>query len=213
MNVAMTAINDIASHLLLAAANKRILVAIAGPPGVGKSTFAEALSRLLNSENEGCSAVLPMDGFHFDNIYLDKMGWRSRKGAPHTFDVGGLGHMLERLIDNNEEQISIPIFDRDIEVSRAAAAVIPSTVNIILVEGNYLLLDEAPWLGLGNHFETTIALKSSYETIRQRLIDRWQHFDYTASEIEEKLKVNDLPNAKLVLNSSVQADFEFSTEN
>lgn len=208
----MTAINDIASHLLLAAANKRILVAIAGPPGVGKSTFAEALNRLLNSENEGCSAVVPMDGFHFDNIYLDKMGWRSRKGAPHTFDVGGLSQMLKRLADNSEEQIAIPIFDRDIEVSRAAAAVIPSTVNIILVEGNYLLLDKAPWLSLGKYFDTTIALKSSYDTIRQRLIARWQHFNYTASEIEEKLKTNDLPNVKLVLDSSVQADFEFSTE-
>lgn len=213
MNVVMITINDIASHLLLGAANKRILVAIAGPPGVGKSTFADALSQLLNSEIDGCSTVLPMDGFHFDNVYLDKMGWRSRKGAPHTFDVGGFGQMLKRLADNNEEQVAIPIFDRDIEVSRAAAAVIPSTVNIILVEGNYLLLDEAPWLGLGSHFETTIALKSSYETIRQRLIDRWQYFNYTASEIEEKLQANDLPNAKLVLDSSVQADFEFSTEN
>ena len=213
MNAHMTAINDIASHLQKSAANKRIIVAIAGPPGVGKSTFADALSDLLNTENNGCCAVLPMDGFHFDDIYLGKMGWRSRKGAPHTFDVGGLGNMLERLSDNNEKQIAIPIFDRDIEIARAAAAVIPSSANIILVEGNYLLLDEMPWRNLGKYFNTTIALKSSYQTIHQRLIDRWQHFNYTAIEIEEKLELNDLPNVKLVLGSSIQADLEFSTEN
>ena len=178
----MTTIIDIASHLQKIAINKRILVAIAGPPGVGKSTFAEALSDLLNSKNNRCCAVLPMDGFHFDDIYLDKMDWRSRKGAPHTFDVGGLSHMLKRLSDNNEEQIAIPIFDRDIEIARAAAAVIPSSVSTILVEGNYLLLDDAPWLDLGKYFDTTIALKSSYETIHQRLIDRWQHFNYTAAK-------------------------------
>jgi len=67
--------------------------------------------------------------------------------------------MLKRLSDNIEEQIAIPIFDRDIEVARAAAGTIASCVNIILVEGNYLLLDQTPWRGLGQHFDTTIALK------------------------------------------------------
>ena len=212
MNAPMTTINDIATHLKKSAISTRVLVAIAGPPAVGKSTFTGTLSDLLNAENNGCCAVLPMDGFHFDDIYLNKMSWRARKGAPHTFDIGGLSHMLKRLSDNNEKQIAIPIFDRDIEIARAAAAVIPSSVNIILVEGNYLLLDEAPWLDLGKYFDTTIALKSSYQTIHQRLIDRWQHCNYTAAKIEEKLELNDLPNVNLVLGSSIQADLEFSTE-
>ena len=93
--------------------------------------------------------------------------------------------MLKRLSDNNEKQIAIPIFDRDIEIAQAAARVIASSANTILVEGNCLLLDGAPWLDLGKHFSTTIALKSSYETINRRLIERWQHCNYTATEIEE----------------------------
>ena len=72
MNAHMTIIDDIASHLQKTAINKRILVAIADPPSVEKSTFSEALCRQLNAEYDDCSAILPMDGFHFDDIYLEK---------------------------------------------------------------------------------------------------------------------------------------------
>jgi pantothenate kinase len=82
-----------------------------------------------------------MDGYHFDDAVLNERGMRARKGAPETFDVGGLGHMLRRLKLNDEDEVAVPVFDRAIEISRAAARLISKTVSTIIVEGNYLLLD------------------------------------------------------------------------
>ena len=117
----------------------RIIVALAGPPGSGKSTLAESLVESLNADVPGCATVLPMDGFHYDDLYLTPAGLRPRKGAPETFDVGGLRHTLLRLKSRDEEHVAVPIFDRQLEIARAGARLIAKATPIILVEGNYLL--------------------------------------------------------------------------
>ncbi len=92
----------------------RRLVAIAGAPGSGKSTLTDNLVTHLNVTRPGVAAVLPMDGYHFDARVLVPRGLRSRKGAPETFDVVGLQHMLKRLRDDDEEEVAVPVFDRDL---------------------------------------------------------------------------------------------------
>ncbi|TIT54219.1 MAG: nucleoside/nucleotide kinase family protein, partial [Mesorhizobium sp.] len=82
--------------------------------------------------------------FHFDDIVLERRGLRARKGAPDTFDFGGFETLLKR-IRAGEPDIAIPVFDRSMELSRAAAAIVDAETKFILVEGNYLLLDEEPW--------------------------------------------------------------------
>ena len=102
---------------------RRTILAIAGAPGSGKSTLAERLEARLNECAAGAAAILPMDGYHYDDRVLIERGLRARKGAPETFDVGGLFHTLERLRRNEEDEIAVPVFDRDLEVSRAPSAI------------------------------------------------------------------------------------------
>jgi pantothenate kinase len=73
---------------------------------------------------------------------------RPRKGAPDTFDVGGLRHTLLRLKSGEEDHVAVPIFDRQLEIARAGARLIAKATRIIAVEGNYLLLRRAPWSDL-----------------------------------------------------------------
>ena len=43
-------------------------------------------------------------------------------------------------------------------------------------------------------------------TLRQRLTDRWLGLGLTGQALTDKLEGNDLPNMRLVLGGSVQAD-------
>ena len=184
-------------------AKARHITAVAGPPGSGKSTLADRLADALNAREPGSAAVFPMDGYHFDDVVLNARGWRPRKGAPYTFDVGGFAAMLDRLRSNREAEIAVPVFDRSIEIARNAARFIPRTVRHLIVEGNYLLLDEAPWTGLS--FDTTVYLQVPIEELERRLYDRWKAL--AGEALREKMVDNDLPNARFVVEHSRPADF------
>lgn len=187
---------------------RRLLVAIAGAPGSGKSTLADAAALAINRQRSGIAAVFPMDGYHFDDRLLHIMGRRSRKGAPDTFDVDGLGHMLRRLKQNAEDAIAVPVFDRQIEIARAGARLIPREVEIVLCEGNYLLLQQSPWDSLKPLFDFTVLVDVDEAELRRRLVERWQGYGLSPDEIRAKVEDNDLPNGMVIVTSSSKPDLK-----
>ncbi|NHB77073.1 nucleoside/nucleotide kinase family protein [Rhodobacter calidifons] len=189
-----------------AAEGGRVIAALAGAPGSGKSTLADKLVGKLNGRKPGQAAVLPMDGYHYDDLYLVPAGLRPRKGAPMTFDVGGLYHTLKRLRARDEDEVAVPVFDRRIEIARAGARLIPKDVPIIVVEGNWLLLNEAPWDRLHPMFDLTVMVDVPEHVLRARLRGRWERLGLSEAEIVEKLEENDLPNGRRVRECSISAD-------
>lgn len=189
----------------------RVLAAIAGPPGSGKSTLAEAIVAQINDAEPGRAAVLPMDGYHFDDALLVQLGRKERKGAPDTFDVPGLRQMLTRLRGGCEEAVAVPVFDRGLEISRAAARFIPPLTDIIVVEGNYLLLRLPPWHTLKPLFDLTVMMDVPEATLRQRLTARWQGFSLPPAEVSRKVEQVDLPNGVLVQRESSRPDYVIPT--
>lgn len=187
----------LAAHLLATQKAARRLVAISGPPGSGKSTFADRLKSELNRGSPGICELLPMDGFHFDDAVLRRRGDLNRKGAPHTFDIDGLAAMLDRLAADDGREIAIPVFDRSIELARAGAEIISSVARIVLVEGNYLLLDDPPSTGLEQKFDVTVFLEVPRSLLVERLSKRWESYGFSPAEINVKLDGDDLPNTLL----------------
>jgi pantothenate kinase len=199
----MSEIASIAAAIFKRAArSRRFVIAIAGPPGAGKSTLAANLHQVLP---EGASVVVSMDGFHFDDGVLAQRGLRARKGAPETFDFAGFAALLAR-IRAGEPDIAIPVFDRSIELSRAAAAIVGADVKFILLEGNYLLLDEAPWSTLAGLIDFSIFLDVPRFELERRLRERWREHGKSDEDARDWIASNDMPNIERVLSRRRTAD-------
>ena len=119
-----------------------LLLGIAGAPGAGKSTLAAALASTCCG---GRSAVVPLDGFHLADVELERQGLLDRKGAPETFDAWGYAALLDRLRRRPDHVVYAPGFDRDLEQPLAGRHRRGAEVDVVVTEGNYLLLDEPAW--------------------------------------------------------------------
>jgi pantothenate kinase len=190
--------------LLQAEGRSRFLVAIAGPPGSGKSTLAEELAAELRNRSEQ-TAVVPMDGFHMDDAVLREKGLLTRKGAPQTFDVRGLVD-IARALRQGDDEVLVPLFDRSRELAVAGARVVERQERFVLIEGNYLLLDEPGWDRLAQLFDWSIMLLPPEDVLEERLMRRWLDLGLDVDAARAKVADNDLPNGRLVRMRSRQAD-------
>jgi pantothenate kinase len=199
----MSEIAHIVATIFRRAANApRFIVAIAGPPAAGKSTAAEKLAALFP---ENSAAVVGQDGFHYDDAVLKELGLSERKGAPETFDVDGFESLLVRLREG-ERDVAVPIFDRRQELSRASARIVRRGTKFVIVEGNYLLLDEQPWSRLAPLFDFTVFLEVPREEIERRLVARWVEHGRSAEAGRRWIDTNDLPNAERILARRRKSD-------
>ncbi len=184
------------------------MVAIAGPPAAGKSTFADHLAVRCSAEIEpDIAAVLAMDGYHYDNAIIEPRGLLAQKGAPETFDVTGYRAMLAMVRDNPAEEMAVPVFDRDLDLARAGARIIGPRQRVVVTEGNYLLLERPPWSELAPLFDLTVYLEVAMAELEQRSVARWLGFGLSQEAAEERARSNDLANARLVIETSRPADF------
>lgn len=200
---------NLAARLVAAIATlpegRRRIVALAGAPGSGKSTLAEAAVALLNTRHPGSAALVPMDGYHLDNAVLDTRGLRAVKGAAQTFDADGLLRDLQR-IRAADRAVLVPVFDRAIDLARAAAREVPVGAGVILVEGNWLLLDAPPWSALAPLFDLTAMLRVPEPELERRLVARWLAHGHDPAAARARALANDLPNGRLVMAGSRPAD-------
>lgn len=181
------------------------MVGVAGPPGAGKSTLSE---RLVEQMRRKRVKLLPMDGFHYDNAVLNELGLRSCKGAPETFDFGGFLTVLQR-VRNREPKVAVPIFDRTQDLARAGASLIDLDINVVIVEGNYLLLEEPPWTQLQGIFDLSIFLEVPREELERRLLQRWADLGDSQEKARHWVTTNDMPNVDRVLSRRLSADIVF----
>ena len=207
MNLLGSAIGELAHHVLskskiASAAGRRFILGIAGIPGSGKSTFASKLAVAAEGLAPGATRVMPMDGFHLSNQRLDELGLRLAKGSPATFDVAGYLDLLRRAKHVSDEKIQVPIYDRALHepvLPRDEAHAITPMTQLIITEGNYLLLDEDPWRGLADVLFECWGLNTPVEQARQWIIARHVRGGREIDDAMQHYGRTDLPNTKLIL--------------
>ena len=177
----------------------RVIVGICGPPGSGKSTLTSQLASELDA------AVVPMDGFHLPNTVLDRRGLRALKGAPHTFDAAAFVEAIRRL-RRAEAPVSLPSFERVVDEPIPDAISVAPIDPIVLVEGNYLLLDQSPWSELSDLLDAVAYVELDDAVRVERLVARHVEFGRSPKEAREFVLASDERNAVLVAASRQRAD-------
>lgn len=193
---------------------ERLLVMLAAPPGAGKSTLLSFLEKLSREDSSLCAIqTIGMDGFHRRQEYLKshfvlrdgrKVPMVEIKGAPITFD-------LERLTESIRKAASgavcgWPVYDRLLHNPVENAVTVDS--GIVLLEGNYLLLDEDGWRGLSAYADYTVSVRAEENMLRERLIDRRVKTGVDREAAVRFVDSSDMPNVRLCLEKTLPADVQ-----
>jgi pantothenate kinase len=186
----------------LASGDARRVLGITGAPGSGKSTLAEYLVSELGDR----ARLVPLDGFHLADPELRRLGRWERKGALDTFDGAGYVNLLRRLRDPSESVVYAPHFDRDLEAAIAGWIHVPHDVPLIVTEGNYLLVDDAPWHAVRTLVDEVWFVDPGDAVRMERLIARHRRFGRTEEQAVERSYGSDQRNAELIDSTRVKAD-------
>ena len=177
----------------------RIIVGLAGPPGVGKSTVSERLAI------ETGAVIAPMDGFHLPNAELDRLDRRGRKGAPDTFDSDAFVGAVEDVCAARRD-VAWPTFDRDLDEPVVGGMTSPAEAGHVVVEGNYLLLDDEPWSRLRSLLSPMVYLHVDDDVRRRRLVERHVRFGRSEMDAARFVDESDEANAALIRSTRHRAD-------
>ena len=186
--------------------DEQLLIGIAGPPGGGKSTTAERLAERIPN-----SIIVPMDGYHFTKERLsqfpDPVSAFARRGAHWTFDGEAFVAALTSLREKKTGMF--PAFSHGVgdPVENSIEVRGPAEHKVVIVEGNYLLLDISPWDKITSILNFTYFIDCDLQVVEQRIYKRHMSVGRnTAERAWERVTTNDSPNAQLIFANKNGAD-------
>lgn len=185
---------------------RRVLIFLSAPPGVGKTTTAQFLEYLSKREQDVQEIqAIGLDGFHFHQDYIltheacvdgKMVPMKEVKGCPETFDIEKLKRKLAELKDGTTKW---PIYDRKIhDVVEDAEEV---KKQIVLIEGNWLLLKEKPWDELIQKCDDSIFISADETLLHDRLVHRKIRGGLGKEEAEAFYEKSDSKNVRRLMQA------------
>ncbi|RKF82509.1 putative uridine kinase [Golovinomyces cichoracearum] len=196
---------------------QRLIIAITGIPGSGKTTLAAAITSRINLLHplnpEKFAICIPMDGFHFTRAQLDTFPdpeiAHARRGAAFTFNTESISlflHALRQPLTPRTKTLFAPSFSHILKDPVPDDIAISPATRIIIFEGNYLAFDMDPWRGIASLFDERWFLKVDFDIAEKRLIARHLAAGIVRSEQDARSRVheNDLINGKEIVEYQYQ---------
>ncbi len=180
----------------------RCFIGVVGAPGAGKTHLTRFLQREVS---DVVVSIVPMDGFHLANDVLEALGRRQYKGRPDTFDVAGFLNLLDRLEQRETGPVYAPRFVREIEEPIAGSLAVPADAELVIVEGNYLLVDAPPWDAVAPRLAATYYLDTPEPVRMERLLVRHRR-TYGQTGAADWIERVDRPNSAIVEATRPRAD-------
>ncbi|KAL9646726.1 hypothetical protein ABK040_001148 [Willaertia magna] len=185
--------------------HERLLIALYGTPGVGKTTVSNYLQKCFTNDLNSSCAIIPMDGFHYYKRELNQMDDPDyaflRRGAPFTFNDKAFETLLKRVKYCTNEVIKAPSFDHHIGDPIEEDIIIQKEDNIIIVEGNYL----ATWKNVSSLFDVFIYLHTeTKEEAMERVVKRHMKTGLTEEQARKRIETNDGINADEIVKDHQQ---------
>ncbi|KAJ2449082.1 hypothetical protein EV183_005081 [Coemansia sp. RSA 2336] len=205
--------SDLVRQAQSADGQRRIIIAMAGIPGSGKTFLSTQLQQKINQQaGSDMCAVLPLDGFHLSRQQLQALPNAKealrRRGAHWTFDGGGFVNTLHAIRQQGSATVRAPTFDHAVGDPVADAIAVEPHHRVVIAEGLYLHVDgEQPWSRIhGMADQTWWVQPRNPQLAQQRLAARHVQAGLAASEEEALLRIqlNDSLNAAFVEQTRCQ---------
>ncbi|KAJ5610303.1 Phosphoribulokinase/uridine kinase [Penicillium lagena] len=201
--------------------NARLMIAVSGIPGSGKTELASLMSQRINQlyahENPSATTpiatALPMDGYHLTRAQLaampDPVYAAARRGAAFTFDGTKFLDLVQKLrepLTASSTTQYAPSFDHATKDPVDDDIPIPVSCRVVFFEGNYLSLDKEPWNRAAGLMDELWFVNVDFEVARLRLIRRHVKAGIARDEDEadKRARENDLVNGREIVDCRMQ---------
>lgn len=189
---------------------------------VGKTTLAkvvaEGLNAIHNDQAPGCASTpiatsVPMDGYHLSRAQLSAMPdpatAHHRRGAAFTFDDNAFLDLVRKLREPllpESKTVYAPSFDHAIKDPVADEIPINPTSRVVVLEGNYLSLNQGLWKEAAELMDELWFVKVDFETARKRLLVRHVAAGIAKSEEEAGNRADeiDLVNGRQIVDQRLE---------
>jgi pantothenate kinase len=199
---------EAAARLALAqsqAAQGRIIVGLGGCPASGKTTAAGELTRLINVQRPGVAANLPMDGYHFTNAKLERLGLERIKGDRQTYEVAAFRDKLAEFKRRPGVRLTAPDYVRRIHEVVEDAIAIEAECQVLVTEGIYVGFPREDWAGIRSALDLLFYIDTPPEECLARVAARNRAAGRDEALIRHKMR-NDLGFMEASLEILGEAD-------